>query len=444
MIAIVGGGIAGLSAAYELASRGIPFRLFEASDRLGGLIRTEHIDGFTIEAGADSILAQKRAAIDLCVELGLEGRLIHTKTPRTAFVLHAGRLHPLPTPSMLGLPATWKGLLRFDLLPITARARLAMEPFVPRGVHPDESIGHFFTRRFGRATVDLLAQPLLGGIHSGDVDSLSLQALMPRLADAAANGSVLRWIRRVAAVSDPGGAFRSLAAGMGEMVDAIRTRLPPDAILLNSPVHAVERGWKVRLPGRDVECSAVIIATPAHAAAQMLARVDPAAAAICARTPYVSTASVVVAWQRSDVGHPLLGTGFVVSRSRKVRMNACTWISSKFEGRAPDDWVLLRVFFGGALDPAAVDLRDDELTGTAVKELSDLLSIRGAPRLARVYRWRNAGAQHTVGHPARGVELTQRLKRLPGLFVTGSGFRSTGVPDCIADGRATAVAASTL
>src|SRR5215211_1423886 len=176
MIAIVGGGIAGLSAAYELASRKAPFRLFEASDRLGGLIRTERIDGFTIEAGADSMLAQKRAGVDLCIELGLESHLVATRVPRTAFVLHAGRLHPLPSPSMLGIPASWSGLIRFDLLPATARARLAIEPLIPRRTrHQHESIGAFFARRFGRATVDLLAQPLLGGIHSGDVNQLSLE-----------------------------------------------------------------------------------------------------------------------------------------------------------------------------------------------------------------------------------------------------------------------------
>ena len=210
MIAIVGGGISGLSAAYELSRRGIPFRLFEASDRLGGLIRTDRVDGFTIEAGADSMLAQKRAAIELCIELGLEPQLISTRMPRTAFVLRDGRLFPLPSPSMLGIPATLRGLLQFDLLPLGARARLAVEPLVPRRVPANESIGHFYARRFGRATVDLIAQPLLGGIHSGDVNTLSLRELMPRLLEAEASGSVLQWVRRVARTTDPGGAFRSL------------------------------------------------------------------------------------------------------------------------------------------------------------------------------------------------------------------------------------------
>ncbi|CAN5881855.1 protoporphyrinogen oxidase [soil metagenome] len=445
MIAIVGGGISGLSAAYELTRRDIPFRLFEASDRLGGLIRTDHLDGFTIEAGADSMLAQKHAAVELCMELGLESQLISTRMPRTAFVLREGHLYPLPSPSMLGIPAKWRGLLQFDLLPLSARARLAMEPLVPRRAPASESIGRFYARRFGRATVHLIAQPLLGGIHSGDVNTLSLHELTPRLVEAEASGSVLRWVRGVVRTSDSEGAFRSLSGGMEELVAAIGTRLPAGSIELNAPVNGIEAGWKVRVDTGELACSAVILAVPAHAAARMLTNVDASAADLCARTAYVSTVSVALGWPRAAVRHPLQGSGFVVARSGSCgRMNACTWSSSKFEGRAPSDSVLLRAFFGGALDPQAVDLPDDELVRLAVKELSPVLKIDGEPRLARVYRWRQAGAQHDVAHPARMEELRARLERLPGLFVTGSGFRSVGVPDCIADGRATAVAASTL
>lgn len=438
--------MSGLAAAYQLSTRGLPFRLFEASGRLGGLVRTERVDGFTIEAGADSMLAQKRAGIDLCAELGLSPHLISTNTPRTAFVLYRSRLYPLPSPSMLGVPATWTGLLRYDLLPVAARVRLALEPLIPRGGSGDESIGDFFARRFGRATVGLIAQPLLGGIHSGDVSSLSLRTLLPRLADAERRGSVLRWIRRVASTPDPGGAFRSLAGGMGELVDAIQARLPAGSVALNAAVQSIGRGWTVRTADGDFPCAAVIVAAPAHAAARMLAHVDAEAAALCAGTRYISTASVVLAWPRESVRHPLRGSGFVVSpENSRVRLNACTWVSSKFEGRAPAGSTLLRAFYGGGLDPSAIDLSDAELIDTAVRELSPVLSITGAPRLARVYRWREAGAQHDVEHPRRVAELQRRLAQLPGLFVAGSGFKTVGVPDCIADGRATAeAAASTL
>jgi oxygen-dependent protoporphyrinogen oxidase len=445
MVAIIGGGIAGLAAAFELTTRGIPFTLFEASDRLGGLIRTEYVDGFTIETGADSMLAQKRAGLELCDELGLTPRLIAMKSPRTAFVLHAGRLHPLPSPSMLGIPATWKQLATYSLLPVGARARLAIEPLVPARMEADdESVGSFFRRRFGPATVDLLAQPLLGGIHAGDVEKLSLSGLFPRLAEAERSGrKVLGWVRQTARVSEAGGAFRSLSSGMGELVESIRRRLPEGAVHCETPVTSLARGdeaWVVTTRDGSAVFDAVVLACPAHAARELLARVDARASEICAQVPYVSTVSVGLGWPREAVAHPLNGSGFVVARATNaVRITAGTWVSSKWEARAPAGQVLLRAYIGGAHDAAAVEMRDDLLIDVAVRELSAILSISGPPSVARVHRWRQAGAQHEVGHLARIRELEARLALQPGLFVTGSGFRSIGIPDCIADGRAVAV-----
>ena len=440
--AIVGGGIAGLAAAFELASRKAPFTLFEASGRVGGLVRTEHVDGFTIEAGADSMLAQKRAGLDLCHELGLTPRLIVMQAPRTAFVLAGDRLLPLPSPSMFGIPATWRGLATCELLPPAARLRVFLEPLVRRRVRGDEAIGPFFRRRFGRAVADRLAQPLLGGIHAGDIEKLSLESLFPRLAEAGRGPGVLRWIRQSARARDAGGAFRSLSSGMGELVDAIVRRLPAEAVRVDATVQGLARregGWSVSSPRGPERFAAVILACPAHVAARLLAPVDRDAADLCASVPYVSTASVALAWPREAVAHPLAGSGFVVARATsRARLTACTWVSSKWEGRAPAGQVLLRAYLGGAHDPGAVDLEDEAMVDVAARELSAILSIRGAPRLARVYRWRDAGAQHEVGHRARIRRLEGRLAALPGLRVAGSGFRSIGVPDCIADGRAVA------
>lgn len=447
MIAIIGGGISGLSAAYELAARRVPFTLFESSDRAGGLVRTEHVEGFTIEAGADSMLVQKRAGIELCDELGLTPRLISMKEPRTAFVLHHGRLHPLPARSVFGIPARWQDLAGYSLLPLGARARLALEPLVRvKGDTADESIAAFFRRRFGHATVDALAQPLLGGIHAGDAESLSLPALFPRLAAAErSDRRVLGWIRQTARARPPGGAFRSLSSGMGELVDAIVRRLPAGALRLNCPVLAIgggDRGWEVRSADGSEAFTEVILASGATAAHDLLGPVDEEAAQLCSEVRYVSTVSVAVGWPREAVSHPLNGSGFVVARaSNAVRITACTWVSSKWEGRAPADHVLLRAYLGGAHDADAVNLSDEETIDVAVRELSAILSINGPPRVARVFRWRDAGAQHEIGHLARIRAIEGRLARHGGLFVTGSGFRSIGIPDCIADGRAVADAA---
>ena len=441
MIAIVGGGISGLAAAYELATHGVPLTVFEASSRLGGLICTERVDGYIIEAGADSMLAQKRSGLALCTELGLASELIVAKNPRTAYVLHRGRLYPLPSPSVFGLTLTTLGLLRFRLLSPLGRARVALEPFVPRKRAVEESIGAFFRRRFGQQAVDRLAQPLLGGIHAGDVDTLSLRTLAPRLASVEGRGSVLSWLRR-SAVVDPQGAFRSLAPGMSQLVEAIQQRLPANSVQLNCEVTGLAPGWRLQTTRGTVDCSAVILAAPAHVAARLLLAVDREAAALCAQTKYVSTVSVALAWPRDAVRHPLNGSGFVVTRSSNpIRITACTWVSSKFEGRAPVGDVLLRAYLGGAHDPDAVNLSDEAIVDIAVRELSEILSITGPPKLSRVYRWRNAGAQHDTTQAGRVASLQRRLEQHRGLFVAGSGFRTVGVPDCIADGRRTALAA---
>lgn len=449
MIAIVGGGITGLAAAYELATRGVPFRLFEASTRLGGLIQTEHRDGFVLEAGADSILVQKPAALELCVALGLGPRLITSTPPRTAFVLKRGQLHPLPTASVLGIPTTLRGIAGYRLLSPAARLRLAIEPLVParKGESfDDEAVGGFYRRRFGPATVGLVADPLLGGIHAGDVEALSITSLFPRFVAAEAErGSVLRAFRSAPRPAADG-LFRSLTSGMGELVDALASVLPSASIAREAPVEALARereGWRVTAGGGVTSASAVVLACPAPTAATLLRSVDARAAQLCAEVPYVSTVSIALAWPRAAVAHPLRGSGFVVARRHNaLRTTACTWVSSKWSGRAPAGSILVRAFMGGAHDAGAVDLPDETLVEIATRELSAVLRISGPPILARVYRWRNAGAQHHVGHKARVAEIEARLAQAAGIFVAGSGFRSIGIPDCVADGRAAAVAAS--
>ena len=451
MIAIIGGGITGLAAAYELAVRRVPFQLFEASPRLGGIIRTEHVDGFTIEAGPDSILAQKPAAIALCEALDLRTRLITTNVPRTAFVLKDGRLHALPSPSVLGIPTTWKGLVTYDLLSPRARARLAIEPLIRRRrTADDESVAAFFRRRFGETTAATIAEPLLGGIHAGDIDALSIRSLFPRFIEAEAqHGSVLRAFRRHQSFPAGTGLFRSLIGGMEELVSTLEHRLPSDSIRKNAGVDAIAPdggGWRIATRDGTMLARSVILACPARVAATLIRPLDGRTADLCHNVPYVSTVSVAIAWPRPAIAHALNGSGFVVARDRNApRITACTWVSSKWSNRAPAGMALLRAFVGGTHDPSAVDLSDDALVTLASKELAPILGISGHPILSRVYRWRQAGAQHNVGQIARVSEIEQRLAPHRGLFVAGSGFRSVGIPDCIADGRAAAVnACSTI
>lgn len=427
-VVIVGAGVSGLTAAYELTRRGRIVRLLEASPRAGGLIHTEQVDGFTIEAGPDSILNAKPAALELIRELGLESKLQAVRAGARAFVLKGRALHALPQPSFLGIPLTAEALAAYDLLSPEGRARMAREPAVPpRDGNADESVGSFFRRRFGDEAVDLVAQPLLGGIHAGDIDQLSMQSLFPRLLEAERRHGTVMPPREVQASRGPSEirGFASLRGGMATLVHALEAALPAAAIEYGTRVTSLA----------SVGAPCVIIAAHAYAAATLLEPVDSDAARLCAQVPYVSTASVALAWPREAVPHPLDGTGFVVARRYSdARITACTWVSSKWEARAPEGAALLRAFIGGAHDPDAVDLSDDELIGIARGDLGKVMGITAPPSLARVYRWRKAGAQHTVGHLARVGQIERRLAPR-GIFVAGSGFRATGIPDCVADGR---------
>ena len=443
-VVIVGGGIAGLAAAYELSRQQVPFVLLESGPRAGGVILSEQVGGFTVDAGPDSLLVQKPDAIKLCEELGLAGRLIPTSPPRLAFIQRGGRLCPLPASSVLGIPTRIGPFVRTPLFSWGGKLRMGAELAVPaRRDAADESIGAFMTRRFGAEATTYLAEPLLAGIHAGDVDALSLKALFPRLAQAEQqHGSLLRAFSRERPPASKDGAFRSLPGGLGEMVSALERALPAGAVRLNQPAVRVlpsRDGARVVLAsGETVEAAAAVVATPAYVTAQLLQETDARLSALCSEIRYASTATIALAFSRAAVGHPLNGSGFVVPRVESSGLLAASWLSSKWGHRAPDGHVLMRGFVGGARDPHALDRSDAELVALTLASLRPLLQITGDPIFTRVYRWEQKSAQHNVGHLAR-VELVDRALAVhPRLFITGSGFRGVGIPDCVADARATA------
>jgi oxygen-dependent protoporphyrinogen oxidase len=444
-VVVVGGGIAGLSAGYELHRRGVRFAILERASRAGGVIFSDESDGFTIDAGPDSLLTQKPEAIRLCQELGLGSRLVSTKPPRLAYVQRNGRLHPLPAASVLGIPTVFGPFLKTHLFSAAGKLRMGAELFVPpRREDGDESIGSFIERRFGREATTYLAEPLMAGIHAGDVHRLSIHSLFPRFVQAErAHGSLLRTFRRQArAPAHADGAFRSLPGGLSEMVRALVGTLPAGAICLNATVTNVRAtGGSFRVEsaaGTTLEARAIVFATPAYVTSELVRELDAELASLCGEVRYASTATIALGFTRDAVAHPLEGSGFVVPRVERSGILAASWLSSKWPHRAPDDRVLLRTFVGGARDPWALSDSDDELIGRSLRALRPLLGIRGEPLLARVYRFDRANAQHEVGHLARLAAIERALARHAGIFVTGSGFRGTGIPDCVADGRATA------
>jgi oxygen-dependent protoporphyrinogen oxidase len=443
---VVGGGIAGLATAYELSRRNRSFVVLERGQRPGGVVLSEEINGFTIDGGPDALLIQKPDGIELCKELGLGERLVVTKPPRLAYIQRGGRLHPLPAASVLGIPTRVGPFVRTQLFSWPGKVRMGAELFVkPRSSdnEDDESIGAFMTRRFGREAVTYLAEPLLAGIHAGDVDRLSMQALFPRFINAErTHGSLLRaFSRRPTGPVSVDGAFKSLPGGLSEMVRALVKALGAEHVRTGTRVDAINgRGpFQVRTSAAEtIDARAVILATPAFATSVLMQERDAEIARLTGEIPYASAATIALAFTRDAVRHPLNGSGFVVPRVEGTGILAGSWLSSKWPNRAPEGHVLLRTFVGGARDPEALQKSDRELVSLSMAALRPLLGITGEPLFSRIYRWERSNAQHEVGHLVRVAAIERALAKHPGLFVTGSGFRGTGIPDCVADGRATA------
>jgi oxygen-dependent protoporphyrinogen oxidase len=467
-VAIIGGGIAGLATAYELSRRRRSFVVLEQAPRAGGVIVSEEVGGFTLDGGPDALLIQKPAAIALCEELGLGGRLVTTKPPRIAYVQRRGRLYPLPAASVLGIPTQVRPFIETRLFTWPGKMRMGAELFVPRRDRDDdESIGSFMRRRFGNEATTFLAEPLLAGIHAGDVDRLSMKALFPRLVEAEQKyGSLLRAFRasgsegrtkKLEVRSTDGepttasaerrtpnadGAFKSLPGGLSELVRALVADLGDGNVRTGTSALGIsgDGPFTVRMAnGDETEARAVVVAAPAYVTSRLMRDRNPALAALCADIPYASAATVSLAFRRETIGRPLTGSGFVVPRVENTGILAGSWLSSKWPHRAPDDdHALLRTFVGGARDPKALEQSDAELVALSLRALQPLVGLRGEPLFTRVFRFDRGNAQHEVGHLQRLAAIEAALARHPGLFITGSGFRGVGIPDCVADGRTTA------
>ncbi|MGH8067596.1 MAG: protoporphyrinogen oxidase [Candidatus Entotheonellia bacterium] len=465
-VVIIGGGIAGLSTAYALQEQarlaGIPLActLIEAQERLGGVILTERVDGFVIEAGPDSLLTQKPWGLELCQTLGIGDRLIGTNDgQRTIYILWDGRLQPLPAGLMLVVPTRLGPLLRSQLLSWPGKIRMGLEYLLPsRPSDGDESLAAFVRRRLGREALDKIADPLLAGIYAGSSQDMSLLATFPRLRELElTHGGLIRGVlaqrrtlhRTPAANSQPTTTlFMAPRGGMAEIVEALSSRLDQVALRLGETVQrvvphgdgaAAPQGYAVHLDGATtLQAEAVVCATPAHITAGIVEGFHPRLAAALRAIPYVSSATISLAYRRRDVSHPLDGFGFLVGKHEGRRIMAATWTSTKFPHRAPADHVLIRSFIGGVGGEDLVRRDDAALIQLVGEELGAILGITTAPVLARVYRWERANPQYLVGHLERVDAMEQMLAPYPGLLLTGSAYRGVGVPDCIHQGILTA------
>lgn len=455
-VVVVGGGIAGLAAAHRVtelaASRGVrvPVTLVEAASRLGGSIATERVDGFLVESGADSFLTEKPWALDLCRRIGLDAQLIGTRdADRRTFVVRDGRLHPLPDGFLLLAPTRFAPLVASGLFSWGGKLRMALDLVLPRGGGDDESLAAFVTRRLGHEALERVAQPLLGGIYTGDATRLSVAATMPRLLDMERRDRslILGMRRQSRAANMVSGArwslFVSFAEGMETLVRALAIRLPEGAVRLGERVATIvprgPRDFEIALAsGAGLRAAAVVVATPAFVGADLVRGFAPDLAAELAAISYASSATVTLGYDRADVPHPLDGFGFVVPAVERRRLIACSFSSVKYADRAPDGAALLRVFCGGALAAAMAERDDGDLIAAARDELRALLGVTAAPRLVRVHRHARAMPQYEVGHLARLATIDAAVARHPGLALAGNAYRGVGVPDCVRSGETAA------
>lgn len=465
-IVIIGGGISGLAAAHRLIERRdevketLRVTLLEAGARVGGVIRTENRDDFLIEAGPDSFISEKPEGLDLAKRLDLSADLIETNHEhRRSFIVRHGQLRPVPAGFQLLAPSQFWSFATSDILSLKGKARLALDLFLPRGDSAngtgDESLAGFVRRRLGQETLERVAQPMIGGIYTADPETLSLRATMPRFLDMERkHGSLIRalWRQGTAAASGARySLFLSFAGGMQRLTDrlaeriALRSADPASSqIRLNAKVEglAVEaeagkpRQWQIKISGGEtLTADAVCLALPADTSARLLRELDPELAIKLEAIPYASTATVNLAYKRSDIPHPLNGFGFVVPFIEKRTLLACTFSSVKFAGRAPTGHVLLRAFVGGALQPEMFELDDDEMIRRVGDDLRDLLGVARQPLFAQVSRWPRSMPQYHVGHLERVKEIEARVELLQGLTLAGNAFHGPGIPDCIRSGE---------
>ncbi len=443
-LAVIGGGITGLVAAWEARRRaeslGVPLEvvLFERSERVGGLIHTLRVEDALVDAGPDSFLAAKRGGIWLCRELGLTDRLVSPLTRRFQIYLD-GRLYDVPYELVSLVPSKPEALFRASFLSPLGRFRAAMEMFVPRWLHrSDESMARFLRLRFGAEFQQRFAEPLMGGVHAGDPDLMSMPAVYPLYWSMVQNnGSMTRALMRARlskrGSSHAGSPFRSLKGGMAELTEALASRLH-DCIVCGISVESLHwegRGLCVRCSdGRREHFDHVLLTTPAYETARILAPLGQGLGTDLLAIPYASSAVVTLRYATGALDQPDV-SGYLASHRGGEMLSGCTFSSIKWPDRLRSG-ILLRAFIGRyGCDEAVNVLTDEELVQVVHQQMIALFNARVGPERVWVHRWRLAFPQYMVGHLARVDQITRRIVEsgIP-ISLAGSAYTGTGIPDC--------------
>jgi oxygen-dependent protoporphyrinogen oxidase len=484
-IAVIGAGIAGLAAAHRLVELdpSSEITLFEASDRLGGVISTVHRDGFQVERSSDNFITTIPWGVNLCKRLGLAEQLIQTNPAyRRTFVVHAGRLYRLPEGFLMMAPTRMWPLAVTPLLSPLGKLRAAMEYFIPRRKDPtDESMASFVRRRLGSEVFDRLVEPLVSAVYAADMEKLSLLATLPRFREMEAQyGSLIRAMRcqkklNRQTASESGARysmFVTLRGGLKSLVDALASRLPAGSVRLSTPVvdlKRVENRWRVltvhdysppianalleRVENRwpmltnsphldplpkgegTNEFDAVIIAAPSPVASKLLSTVDATLSSDLAKITHEGTAIVSLGYDVRQVGHPLDGMGAVVPAVERSPILAISFSSRKYAHRASESKTLLRVFVGGARHPELAEMPDCQLLPLVRRHTEKLLHIQGEPVFCDIAHWPGTMPQYHVGHKDLVARIEARASSHPNLQLAGNAYHGVGIPDCIHGGE---------
>ncbi|HMD86353.1 MAG TPA: protoporphyrinogen oxidase [Terriglobia bacterium] len=482
-VAVIGGGVSGLAAAYTLArarQAGAPVEemLIEASPWLGGVVRTETVNGFVIEAGPDSFLAEKPQAAAMARELGLGDDLMGSNDhARRTYILHQGRLLPLPDGLMFLVPTRLWPMVTTKLLPLSTKLAAARELFSspPAGDEGDESVASFVQRHFGAAMVENVADPLLAGVYGGDSAALSVRSVLPRFWEMERqHGSLTRATlaamrqRRKASLNNNNGPdsagtgtapprqlplFMTLKGGLQQMTERLAAQVERYRVFMRRRALALEfapggpggatdscsRRFQIACEGDKVfDADAVVLALPAYRAGGLVSSLDHRLSELLEGIPYSSSMTVSLGFDERARAVLPDGFGFLVPRKEHRRMLACTFVHAKFDHRAPEGKAMLRCFLGGARDPDVLELRDEEVVAIVRRELREIMNFIAEPLFFRVHRWPASMAQYPVGHRGRVSAIEERLQDLPGLYLAGNAYSGIGISDCIRTGRSAA------
>ncbi|MCZ8515258.1 protoporphyrinogen oxidase [Paenibacillus filicis] len=455
-VVIVGGGITGLSAAFytrklfEENQIPVDITLVEKSEQLGGKIRTLHRDGFVIEKGPDSFLARKLSVITLVKELGLEEELTATNPHAiTNYILHKGKLHPMPLGLVLGIPTAVSPFIKTGLISPAGKIRAALDLLLPRKEDAkDESLGSFIERRLGREVLENITEPLLAGIYAGDTQFLSLQATFPQFKQIEQKHRSLilgmlagkNQSHNVNGLPDIArkSMFLTFKRGLITLIDRLVESLQSIRMITGQGVVQIIRDggdYKLKLDqGTELQADGLILALPAFEAAKFIPELPEAR--WLEQVTYASVANIALAYKQEDISFPLNGSGFVIPRNEGRMITACTWSSSKWLHAAPPGTVLLRTYVGRSNSQEWMRLSDQELLSGVWADLKDTMEIAAEPVFFEITRCFRSMPQYPVGHNERLKKLGVQLRNYkPGLFVCGAGYGGVGIPDCIQQGK---------